>query len=65
MEAGKRSHSEIALPLRKNSGQGLLEYALLLLLVTMVIIATLRALGGTVDSHLYQPINNAVTNAGK
>lgn len=46
-------------------GQGLVDYALILLLVTLVVLATVKSLGETVRSNMYEPINNAVEGAGK
>jgi pilus assembly protein Flp/PilA len=49
---------------RRETGQGLVEYALILLLVAVVLIATVRSLGQQTDST-YGNINSAVVNAGK
>jgi pilus assembly protein Flp/PilA len=50
--------------LRSSRGQGLVEYALILLLVTLVVIATVRSLGTTANST-WEGINSSVANAGK
>lgn len=51
--------------LKKKSGQGLVEYCLILLLVTMVIILALQGFGTTVKTSMYDRINSAVTSASK
>ena len=48
-----------------NSGQGLVEYSVLLMLVAMVILATLQALGETVDTQLYKEVCGAIINASR
>jgi hypothetical protein len=50
--------------LRHPAGQGLLEYLLLLLLVTFVTVLLVKALGNTLNSDYYQPANIAITGAG-
>lgn len=46
-------------------GQGLVEYAFILLLVAVVVFAILKLLGKRLDSDFYQPINSGVTDAAK
>lgn len=65
MERNQDSRSKIPPPLSGPSGQGLVEYSLILLLVTLVIFLVLKELGQTVNTHLYEPVNNAVTEAGR
>lgn len=65
MEANKVRRSTIRHLLRNVAGQGVLEYALLLLLVTVVLVAILKAFGETLNIHWYQPINSAVTEVAK
>lgn len=65
MEANHEGRSTLPPPLKGSSGRGVLEYALLLLLVTLVIIAVLRAYGQSLNSNWYQPLDSAVTDAGK
>ena len=43
--------------LRNESGQGLVEYALILLLVSVVMIAALMALGADIDALLQSVID--------
>lgn len=50
--------------LRGIRGQGLIEYSLLLLLITLVVILAVRTLGTTANSH-YENINSSLINAGK
>ena len=49
--------------LRHPAGQGLLEYLLLLLLVTFVTVLLVKALGNTLNSDYYQPANSEITGA--
>ena len=51
--------------LKGPAGQGLVEYAFILLMVAVVVIAALRAFGITVKEDYYDPIDSAVTGAGK
>ncbi|QXM11550.1 Flp family type IVb pilin [Geomonas subterranea] len=46
------------------SGQGLVEYALLLVLIAMVIFAMLVAFGQQLN-NTYETVNSSVQNAGK
>lgn len=50
--------------LRHPAGQGLVEYLLLLLLVTFVTVLLVKGLGDTLNSDYYQPANSAITSAG-
>jgi len=59
------SRWKLSLPLKSPSGQGLVEYSLILLLVTIVLFVIVQGLGQTVNTHLYEPVNSAVTEAGK
>lgn len=45
-------------------GQGLVEYALILLLVTIVVVALVRTIGESTNST-YESINSSVSGAGK
>ncbi|QWV99076.1 hypothetical protein KP003_07535 [Geomonas nitrogeniifigens] len=47
-----------------HSGQGLVEYALLLVLITMVIFLMLVAFGQQLN-NTYETVNSSVQNAGK
>ncbi len=46
----------------KEKGQGLVEYALILVLVAIVVIVALRLLGPTI-SQIFNDINDALTGA--
>lgn len=48
-----------------NSGQGLVEYSVLLMLIAMVIFAALQALGDTVNTEFYQQACSAIVNASR
>jgi pilus assembly protein Flp/PilA len=48
---------------REEEGQGLVEYALIIVLVSIAAIATLRILGTTV-SGVFTTITNGLTGAG-
>jgi pilus assembly protein Flp/PilA len=50
--------------LRGTRGQGLVEYALILMLITLVVVLAIRTLGTTANSH-YENINSSLINAGK
>jgi len=56
---------DTVIDLRHPAGQGLVEYLLLLLLITFVTVLLVRALGNTLNSGYYQPANSAITGAGK
>lgn len=47
--------------LRNNNGQGLVEYALILVLIALVVLAAVRSIGTTANTK-FQTINNAVAN---
>lgn len=47
----------------KKSGQGLLEYALVLALLALICVAAVTNLGGSVVSVLYGGINDKVSSA--
>ncbi len=47
-----------------NKGQGLVEYALILVLIAVVVTLALKTLGGNVN-NTYNNISSGVTNAGK
>jgi len=65
MKPRSESRSKIAACLKCPAGQGLLEYSILLMLIAFVVVVGLRLFGASVNSGLYEPINNAVTNAGR
>ncbi|HBG07414.1 MAG: hypothetical protein A2075_00955 [Geobacteraceae bacterium GWC2_58_44] len=65
MDQAREFRSKIGSALKNPAGQGLIEYSLILLLVALVIVVALRELGTTVNSTLYEPVNSAVTNAGR
>lgn len=48
---------------KNNKGQGLVEYALILMLIAMVVIVALQMLGVKL-SNTYENINGGVTSAG-
>ncbi|HBA90126.1 MAG TPA: Flp family type IVb pilin [Geobacter sp.] len=50
---------------KRNAGQGLVEYCLVLLLVTIVVIIALRGLGATVQLCYFQPVESSLSDAGK
>lgn len=50
--------------LRGARGQGLVEYALILMLVALVVVFAVRTLGTTANSN-YENINSSLINAGK
>jgi pilus assembly protein Flp/PilA len=50
--------------LRGSTGQGLVEYALILMLVTLVVVLAVRTLGTSANSH-YENVNSSLINAGK
>lgn len=54
----------LLLRLKDHKGQGLVEYALLLLLITIVVFAMVVAFGRQLNST-YEVINSGVQNAGK
>lgn len=47
------------------SGQGLLEYMVLLMLIVVVIFVALQGIGETLETEYYEPFCSAVTNAGR
>ena len=53
----------IMLVARNEKGQGLVEYALILVLVAIVVIAALMILGPIIG-NTFSTINNSLTNAG-
>lgn len=48
---------------KNEKGQGLVEYALILVLVAIVVIGTLTILGPSIG-NVFSSINNSITNAG-
>lgn len=48
---------------KKTSGQGLVEYALILSLVTLVVLAALTLLSGRIEESYLNAIPNALSNA--
>lgn len=56
--------SRLRLLLRNEKGQGLVEYALILVLVAIVIFAMLSGLGLKLG-NTYSTINSSVDNAGR
>jgi pilus assembly protein Flp/PilA len=48
---------------KHEKGQGLVEYALILVLVAIVVIGTLTILGPSIG-NVFSSINNSLTNAG-
>lgn len=64
MDRSHKSRVSLLTVLRKDSGQGLVEYALLLVLITMVIFLMLVAFGRQLN-NTYETINSGVPNAGK
>ena len=49
---------------KRNAGQGLVEYCLVLLLVAMVVMVALRSLGASVQLCYFQPAESSIRNAG-
>jgi pilus assembly protein Flp/PilA len=47
-----------------NKGQGLIEYALILVLIAIVVFAMLTGIGVNLNTT-YETINSSVANAGK
>ena len=62
MDLKKRVYLAYRLLLNQ-SGQGLVEYSMLLMLLAMVVISTLIGLGETVDTDLYKEACSAIINA--
>jgi Flp pilus assembly pilin Flp len=62
---GKKRPSFLYLPILNDSGQGLIEYSMLLMLVAMVVLAALLALGTTLDSGLYKEACSAIISASQ
>jgi len=56
----RRTYPMLFLP--KEKGQGLVEYALILVLVSIVVIAALLILGPTI-SDIFIQINNTILNS--
>ena len=63
MTSMKRIFTKFSLLLTNNKGQGLVEYALILLLMAVVVILALTTLGGQLN-NTYEKIDSGVTNAG-
>ena len=59
----KKLSTQIALLVKNNKGQGLVEYALILMLIAMVVIVALRLFGVKLN-NTYEDINSGVTSAG-
>lgn len=47
----------------RKSGQGLVEYALILSLVALVVVTALTLLSGTIEESYMSTIPNAISNA--
>lgn len=52
--------ASIARQLRDDSGQDLIEYAMLTGLIVLVTVATVNSLGDTVDTVLWEPLEPIV-----
>jgi Flp pilus assembly pilin Flp len=48
--------------LRDDSGQGVLEYTLIICFVTVVVLVSLRVFGAKTNNTLYEPTVNALNN---
>jgi pilus assembly protein Flp/PilA len=59
----KRISINISLMLTNDKGQGLVEYALILVLIAIVVFAALQLFGVKLN-NTYQTINSGVTSAG-
>ena len=57
-------YTKFSLMLTNNKGQGLVEYALILMLIAIVVFAALRFLGVELEGT-YDTINSSVNSAGK
>ena len=60
MRRGTTKRATFWLYFLNDSGQGLLEYALIILFVALIAYTALITLGRRVNSNLYAPIVNAV-----
>lgn len=58
----KRMFQKAASTLQKNNGQGLVEYALILALVAIVVLAALTGIGKS-SNTTFSTINSAITEA--
>lgn len=59
----KRFFRKLARKVKKQSGQSLVEYALILALIAIVAILVLRGIGGNVRNTLGDVNNNLVTGS--
>lgn len=59
----KKPTAKIFRLVENNKGQGLVEYALILMLIAMVVIVALQLFGVKL-SNTYENINSGVTSAG-
>lgn len=57
----KRMLQKAAAALKSNSGQGLVEYALILVLIALVVLVALGNVGKTANNK-FNSINSALTN---
>lgn len=57
----KKMFQKTAATLKNNSGQGLVEYALILVLIALVVLAALGNVGKTANNK-FSTINSAITN---
>ena len=58
-----RAYLRVAAQLEQNRGQGLVEYALIIVLVAIVVIGALTALGGSVQT-VFETIIGALGGGG-
>jgi pilus assembly protein Flp/PilA len=63
MTSMKRIFTKFSLMLTNNKGQGLVEYALILVLIAIVVFAGLQLFGIKLN-NTYETIDTGVTNAG-
>ena len=61
----RRELSHIFFKLNGNSGQGLLEYSMILILVSVVVFTMLQGLGITLETCFYQRVNATLENVSK
>jgi pilus assembly protein Flp/PilA len=59
----KKLSTKIIQLVKNNKGQGLVEYALILMLIAMVVIVALQLFGVKLN-NTYENINSGVTSAG-
>ena len=63
MTSMKRIFTKFSLMLTNNKGQGLVEYALILVLIAIVVFAALQLFGVKLN-NTYETVNSGVTSAG-